>query len=517
MLSRSPGHRSRRARLVALAALTASATIALSGPATATAPVATAPVATAPVTVHNASFEAGDALECWQSTGHGSAEGKVRRTGDARTGRAAAKLTVTRISSGNRKLVTDRREGCAPGVTGGLRYALALHYRSTVPVSLAVYYRDAAGTWRWWTQGATSPASGSWRELTTVTAPVPAGADALSFGLVVSSKGTAWVDDASASEAPGPPATSPTPGPAATTARLVRVSTADELHSALAAATPGTTISMSPGTYRGRFVLSRSGTGGAPIRITGPRSARIDGGSVSSGYALHLNGVHHARVEGISIGNAKKAVVLDSSSDNVLHDLDVSRAGQELVLLRNLSTRNVVSNSEIHGSGLTDPGYGEGVYIGLASSNWGAKQSITAGEPDRSDHNSIVGNHVHDTTAECVDVKEGTTGGRITGNRFDGTGLRGANHADSWVDVKGDGWTVSGNTGTNAGRVLHDGFQTHSIEGWGNRNVFTGNTAHVNGPGHAVRIDTDGTGNVVHADNTATGASRGLTNVSTTP
>jgi len=61
-------------------------------------------------------------------------------------------------------------------------------------------------------------------------------------------------------------------------------------------------------------------------------------------------------------------------------------------------------------------------------------------------------NDISLTTAEAVDIKEGTTGGTLRKNRFAGAGMTAA---DSWVDVKGNGWTIAENTG-NGGVV--DGF-----------------------------------------------------------
>lgn len=47
--------------------------------------------------------------------------------------------------------------------------------------------------------------------------------------------------------------------------------------------------------------------------------------------------------------------------------------------------------------------------------------------------------------------------------------------------MKGNAWTITGNTGSNS---PEDGFQTHEIrEGWGTENIFRNNTARVNGPG----------------------------------
>ena len=110
----------------------------------------------------------------------------------------------------------------------------------------------------------------------------------------------------------------------------------------------------------------------------------------------------------------------------------------------------------------------------------------------------ISGNTISETGAESVDVKEGTTGGKLIGNVMDGGGMTGA---DSLVDIKGNEWLIQGNTGRN-GPV--DGFQTHRIlDGWGERNVFTGNNVAVIGDGYHVYInDPDDTANNVSCDNT---------------
>ena len=137
--------------------------------------------------------------------------------------------------------------------------------------------------------------------------------------------------------------------------------------------------------------------------------------------------------------------------------------GDEAIHLRNFSTDNVVSDNEISRTGLRREKFGEGVYIGTAVSNW---CTISNCRPDRSDRNVVVGNRIDTTTAEAVDIKEGTTGGLVEDNVFDGSALSGA---DSWVDVKGTAWLIQGNTGTASPR---DGFQTHEIlEGWGSQPV----------------------------------------------
>ncbi len=120
----------------------------------------------------------------------------------------------------------------------------------------------------------------------------------------------------------------------------------------------------------------------------------------------------------------------------------------------------------------------------------------------------VRNNTITAVTAENVDIKEGTTGGTVTGNTFDGAALSGG-HADSWVDVKGNDWTISGNTGTNSPL---DGFQTHSVvDGWGRGNVFSRNVATVDGPGFGFSL-TPVEDNRVACDNEVSGAAEGTSN-----
>ena len=70
--------------------------------------------------------------------------------------------------------------------------------------------------------------------------------------------------------------------------------------------------------------------------------------------------------------------------------------------------------------------------------------------------------------------------------------------ADSWVDVKGNGWLITGNTGRS---TPLDGFQTHEIaDGWGTRNIFRGNTTNVPSPGFGFSL-TPERDNVVSCTN----------------
>ncbi|WP_206422726.1 right-handed parallel beta-helix repeat-containing protein [Nocardioides pantholopis] len=307
-------------------------------------------------------------------------------------------------------------------------------------------------------------------------------------------------DAAPAGEGPLPD-TAPVRCPAATTT----VTSTSDLEQALAAAAPGDSIELADGTYAGSFATTASGTEEAPIFLCGTSAAVLDGGDVEGDYALHLDGARYWRLVGFTVSGGQKGVVADGTAWSVIQGLTVSGTGDEAIHLRSHSTDSVVRDNAIGETGLRRDKYGEGVYLGSAVSNW---CTYTDCEADRSDRNVVIANTFSGTAAEAIDVKEGTTGGAVLDNTFDGSALTGA---DSWVDLKGNNYLVQGNTGTTA---PEDGFQTHQIlDGWGDFNVFAANHADVQGPGAGISSWPPGS-NVVRCDNTVAGAGEGLSNIS---
>ncbi len=320
--------------------------------------------------------------------------------------------------------------------------------------------------------------------------------------------------------APTPPPVAPTPPPVAPSSPsapsspppsgVIPVSTSAQLVTALASAQPGQTIALADGTYVGKFTASASGRATAPITLRGSRAAVLSAGGPSTGYGLHITGSYWL-VQGISVTESGKGIVLDGSQHTVLSGVDVGFTGDEGVHFRHDSAYSSIIGSTVHDTGLKSPGYGEGIYIGSAVSNWASVMG-SASVPDRTDYVMVEGNHIVNTAAEGVDVKEGTTGGAIVDNVFTNAGYSGANSGDSWVDVKGNGYVVSGNSGSG---TRTDAFQVHqAAPGWGNDTVFSGNTPVSNVPGYLVNVGPRVTGTVVACQ--ATGAASGLSNIACT-
>ncbi|MFD4637017.1 cellulose binding domain-containing protein [Lentzea sp. NPDC058436] len=342
----------------------------------------------------------------------------------------------------------------------------------------------------------------------------------------------------SAASTPVSATTSPGSGGGTT----VDVSTAAQLQAALAAATPGQTIRLAAGTYRGSFVVNaRAGTASQPITLTGPRTAVIinDGPSGEapscpaptagwdSGYGLWVFDSPHWNLTGFTVQESKKGIVLDNSHHTTIDSVSVHHLDEEAVHFRRSSADSVIRNSVITDTGLVQPGYGEGVYLGSANSNWACHGNN--GGIDRSDRIQVLGNRIGpNVAAEAIDVKEGTYDGVIRGNTFDGQGITGQNSADSWVDVKGIGYLIEDNTGTfRSPGTFANGYETHNTSTTpalpnGCGNTWRGNRSDLGGVGqYAINVTSvskcSALPNVVYASNTVTGAVKGLTNAPVTP
>ncbi|WP_329429957.1 discoidin domain-containing protein [Streptosporangium sp. NBC_01495] len=321
----------------------------------------------------------------------------------------------------------------------------------------------------------------------------------------------------------------------------VDVATSAQLVAALAGAQPGQTIRLAAGEYRGAFATQRAGTASAPITLTGPAGAVLvndgpsgtapscpaPGNGWDSGYGLWLYGAPYWKLTGFTVKDSKKGIVLDNSHHVTIDQVYVHHTDDEAVHFRRSSSDGVIQNSRIDNTGLVQAGYGEAVYIGSANSNWSCHGN--SGGVDRSDRvkvlNNVIGPNV---AAEHVDIKEGTFDGVIRGNTFNGRGISGQNSADSWIDAKGIGYLIEGNTGTfSSPGTFVNGYETHNpsttpsfANGCGN--VWRANRSDLGGVGaYAIRITStskcSGNPNVVYSSNTVTNARSGLTNIPVTP
>ena len=307
-----------------------------------------------------------------------------------------------------------------------------------------------------------------------------------------------------------------------TLSQTVNVSTAVQLQNALANAVPGQTIVMADGVYNAPVgnigpPIGVNGTPTQPITLMGSKNAVLTIGDSAHGYGFWLQGNAYWVLKGFTTRYCKNGVMVDSSHHIIVDNVKSVKNGQSGINLRTYSSYCIVQNCYVDSCGILDKATGEGIYIGSAYSNWCTN---TACNPDTCNYNQILynsfGEHI---AAENIDIKEGTKGGLIRGNTFNGKGLANQNGGDSWIDVKGNYYTIELNTGYFS---IEDGFQTHiQLPGYGNNNVFNSNTLYVNGgTGRGIYVVTSNSvgtafNNVVCNNNVVSGAALGLTNVTT--
>ncbi len=278
----------------------------------------------------------------------------------------------------------------------------------------------------------------------------------------------------------------------------VAVTDAATLKDALDKAVPGQLIRLAPGTYADTFDATIDGTADKPIVLCGPRDAILDASATPSNTGLRLLQVDFWIVSGFTVTGGRKGIYVDGSNDNVLSSLSVHDVGSIAIQLRNGASRNTIQYCEVTNTGLVEPDAAEGVYVGSDESAWMNMM------PDACDNTKILWSTFGPgVKTEHVDMKEGTQGGEIRGNTFNGEGLTPDGSEDSWVSITGSKYLVAENVGT---KTPKDGFTVRlAASGWGNENVFEKNVATVDTPNVGINIGPGTSGNVVKCDNTIVG------------
>jgi PKD repeat protein len=162
--------------------------------------------------------------DCFEPNNNSKATVVWSTTSDAHTGVVAEKVVVTNWTGDDSKLVVVQRgldtataNRCNPPVTVGKSYTTWVHYKGTWPgygastdttkVGIVTYYRIGAnaacptgGTaspsgWCYWQSSPLVPPSSTWNLASFTTAPLPAEATAVSFGLGIKGNGTLITDD----------------------------------------------------------------------------------------------------------------------------------------------------------------------------------------------------------------------------------------------------------------------------------------------------------------------------------
>lgn len=223
---------------------------------------------------------------------------------------------------------------------------------------------------------------------------------------------------------------------------------------ALAVAMPGDTVLVGRGRYAEEVRTVRPGRPGAPIRVVGRPGAHLAGPHGRARGRLVQVLHDYVTVASLELSDANILVWVQGASHVRLLRSRLHDAGGEYVRLKGFAKANEVAGNVIARCGrarfnlATGTKNGEAVYIGTAPEQAG-------GRPDRSDGNRVHHNRIA-ATAECVDVKEASSGNLVERNRCsggddpDGAGLssrgdhnsfrsnRSTGHAGAGIRLGGD-------------------------------------------------------------------------------
>ena len=267
-------------------------------------------------------------------------------------------------------------------------------------------------------------------------------------------------------------------------ARQVNVSTVADLTSATLNAKAGDTIWVASGKYElptsnctndtfvnstgrdcGLIWLGADGTKANPVVLAGSdptNPPEIYSSDYKHNYGIHVTG-DYVILKNLKIHSFSKGVVFDNSVGALMEDCEVYHTGNEIVHVRDSSQQVTLNRNFIHGSGYETARYGEGIYVGTYNTGWASSQQSDrdagywgtdasqhrySGYDWRVNDTKITCNIVMGTTAENIDVKEGTVRGIVQGNMFVGDSLDyngQVSYDDANIDMKGAYWTVTGN------------------------------------------------------------------------
>ena len=238
------------------------------------------------------------------------------------------------------------------------------------------------------------------------------------------------------------------------------------------AARPGDTIRIGPGTYAGGFHTVRSGTAARPIRIVGD-GARVVPGEHGGGRLIEIRN-DYVELSGFEVIGGTSGIRIEGGRHvRILHNV-VRDALGECIRVTHRSSFNEVAYNTVRDCGrrnfnlIADRKNGEGIYVGTAPEQGG---------PDRSDRNWIHDNTIT-TPAECVDVKEFSTGTLVEHNTCgggrdpDGAGLSGRGdhvtfRANTVIGGRGAGIRLGGDRRNQGVHAVVTGNRLESPRGYG--------------------------------------------------
>ncbi len=184
--------------------------------------------------------------------------------------------------------------------------------------------------------------------------------------------------------------------------RVITVNSGDDLNSVLNNTVLGDTVWVKPGIYSKIYLKGKKFTKKHPLVIKASDSGEviIKGDTVSSGSSLEILECSYVALEGFTLTNSMWGIYVKNSDHIILKSNHIFYTGQEGCHVGRSSKYVDVIGNEIHNTGLFNPKWAEGVYIG--SGSYSGRNTF----PDNCEYIWIEDNHIYETgKAEGINVK----------------------------------------------------------------------------------------------------------------
>lgn len=264
----------------------------------------------------------------------------------------------------------------------------------------------------------------------------------------------------------------------------IYITNTEELIDALENAKAGDELILAEGTYQNdkwlgewaAFYSYGEGTHENPIilRSENPENpAMLCGTTQENKNVLYITGDNWI-IKDIRVSNGQKGIMLDNSNYSIISGCEVFDTGSEAIHLRDNSSYCIVENCYVHDAGTINAKYGEGVYIG---------SSYKTTDYGYDCHYNTVRNCKFgpNIAADHIDIKEYTIGTLVENCTFDGTGIKGENGGNSFIEIKGNNAIIRNNIGYRNGceKLLYAFDASVLVDGWGQNNKIYDNTVYL--------------------------------------
>ncbi len=184
--------------------------------------------------------------------------------------------------------------------------------------------------------------------------------------------------------------------------RIIVVRPGNDLNTIVNNTVEGDTVLIKPGTYGKIFLQEKKFTEQKPlvIKALGPEATIISGDSISGGRSLEVSHCSFVVIDGLTFTNSLWGIYVKNSNHIILINNEIHHTGQEGCHIGRSSKYVDVTGNKIYHTGLFNPKWGEGIYVGSGSYY---RQNTF---PDNCEYIWIEGNHIYETgKAEGINIK----------------------------------------------------------------------------------------------------------------